>query len=642
MAPLGRCGTCSKQFTPSAYAYKCVVCKINYHPECLQLDSGFAQDSNTFAALRELNCVVCKTCRTNELPAERTDGKRIRDNTAATKADADQIQELMEKVNSLTEQNRIMEVRLLQPSNAKKLAEEYEKKLEAARKETDRFAQMALMGATKDQIDKAALEKLSCYEQEIAKLKEANDRLFSENTQYADKYTSLKRKAATLQAGLPRPNMPGQSSQPSTSSSEPVVITTANMEELVGRHFRQLLKEIREEARESRCQSRPPPIPERRSTLYSNIVAAANPKNQIRRTSVSARRSNSRRSTSRRRSVARQSNPTPSEARTRRQRKSNAQPLKKQQGGRTMAAVLSLAPVTTANRFTILAEPDQAAPNYDPESIVTEIQADRALARVTPIRIIERRSPLSLFVETETEEGATLLKNTVTAKYPSITIKEPRTKGPMLRITGCPLADFTADDIKSQNSWLLDPISIVRTYDAGTGRKAYRNIILAVSLEDQANDIAMGKMLVGFASCRVHEYNDVMQCRRCWRYGHFAHGCTYAPICRICGRGGHADDQCDAPRDSCANCIRHNKQSKEKVTVNHRVTDDRCPTRISRQEYLMDFLVQKHPRQGGRVFIEEPNTTNALDCCNSTFPECSGRLLLSTIFLLQPQCGMRP
>lgn len=46
-----------------------------------------------------------------------------------------------------------------------------------------------------------------------------------------------------------------------------------------------------------------------------------------------------------------------------------------------------------------------------------------------------------------------------------------------------------------------------------------------------------------------------------------------------------------------------------KVNTNHRVTDERCPIRVSRIERVKDFLQAKRPRRGGRDQQEQMNAS---------------------------------
>lgn len=607
--PLGRCGACSMQFTSGLYAYNCVVCKRNFHPECLQFTSNYAKDGILFSVLRDANCVICKTCRETAAAEKTTDAKRPRDGTAAA-ADEEQITKLTKQLKRLDEDKRILEARLLTQGNVSNQAAidkitSYEKENTELK---ERHARM-----------------LAEFNKQLGQLNEENNRLVADNTLASEKYSSLRRqhkKAMEQSTAQPR--------TPSDKAEQPIIITTANMNELLVAPLKQLMKEIRDEVRASRTQSvappPPPPIMNRRTTQFAPTFAEIArsqppPSNTIRRRSASQRRSVSRRRTV---SANRQVNPTPNEARNQRSKRiSNAQPLKKAIPGRSMATVLAIQPVQLQNRFTVLMDELPPIPivlndegeeiadtRPNPRMIFAEIQADANLATIADIAMIEKRSELSLYVETTTEEGATLLKSEIRRKYPAANIKEPVIRQPQIRITGCPIAEYTAESIKKQNPWLIGPISIHRTYDAGVGYKAYRNIIVTLTLEDQVAAIDAGRMIIGFTSCRVHEYVDVMQCRKCWRYGHFQHACKFAEVCRICGSGRHTERVCNAPRDACINCTRHNKTISSKVSTNHRVTDDRCPVRVSRNQYIMDYLLTRQPRRGGRTqeqFLAETN-----------------------------------
>lgn len=614
MAPtLGRCGLCANQFTTASHAYKCVVCKVNYHPQCLQLDQGYAalNDGIIFSALRETNCIVCKACR--ETPVA-DPNKRPRGNSADL-VDQEQIVKLTEQVKKLTEERRIMEERIRGPSTARKLAEETEQKLKAANLKIAQLESSAFSSTNQNLHDKAALEKVSLvekeiatlkaqhlgsqqkYEKDIAELRAKNSQLIQDYASAAEKYSSLKRQKRTEAQAM--------QSQPSTSTGQtgeqPIIITTANMEELLLAPLMKMMTEIRHEVRDARRAQRhvsiTPPNPSQKATYAQVANTQPSPVAVLRGRSISRRRSQSQQNRA-------NSSFIPVGGNRRRVNQvskapaAKAQPLKKAVPGITMAAALALQPMRLQNRFTILL--DEAATEEDPHSVFAKMQADSELATIADIATLEKRAGLSLYVEATTEDGAAALKAEIARKYPAAMIREPAPRLPLIRITGCPIIDYDENTIMRQNPWLVGPIKIERMYDAGTGPKMYRNIIVSLTLDDQAAAIENGRMTLGFTICRVHEYVDTMQCRKCWRYGHFRHACRYAQICRICGKGDHTDETCNAPRDSCANCVRHNKTSTTKVATNHRITDDRCPVRISRNEYVKDFLISKHPRRGGR------------------------------------------
>lgn len=204
----------------------------------------------------------------------------------------------------------------------------------------------------------------------------------------------------------------------------------------------------------------------------------------------------------------------------------------------------------------------------------------------------------------------------ITQKFSSgIVLTTPQPRRPLIKITGCAVVDsITSENLKAGNEWIKGEVIIIRHYDVGRDNKRYRNYIIQLDLEDHTEALSRQKMVVGFMMCKAHEFADPIQCKSCWRYGHFKHSCKFAPVCRICGKGTHPDIDCDAAHDTCANCIRHNKNSTNKLNASHRVTDDRCPCRISRIEYIKNFHMNQIRRRGGR----DPNA--ALNTSNEEIP----------------------
>lgn len=553
MAPaLGRCGVCIKQFQSAAYAYKCVACGRNFHPECLQLGPEYASDSGVFRALRDTGSIACKSCRETEVTSRRT-------------IDANEYQQVLEANLKLTEEKKSLERRMQTVAEtagkqaeaaARQAGEDLQKKLESAKTKIGQ-----LETAMSIQSDQRTLENVQTMDREIQKARQENQRLLNEGRSLQEKYNSLKKRFAEA---MNNPNLLNQAMnvdpEPSTSADPqvPVIVTTANMRELIMNPILDTLREIQHEvSRLNRAEGRTPRAAPRLDSSTNRRTTFAAVAAQPRRRSVSVRKAG----------------PTPAEAAGAKstaaaKKKLSTEPLKKSNPLRTRAAVLASQPIDMSNRFTILTT-DTDLDEEESIALLSAIQSDKQLADITNLIDIQRRSKRSMYVETETAEGAEALKTAITQKYPSASIKNAAVKRPQLRITGCPVAEYTAEDIQSQNKWLTSAVSIDRFYDAGTGVKKYRNIIISCSLDDQLAAIEAGRMLIGFSACRVHEYNDVIQCRQCWRYGHYRHSCKFAPLCRICGKGQHTDEVCNAPRDSCANCVRHNKTHEEKVPINH-------------------------------------------------------------------------
>lgn len=99
--------------------------------------------------------------------------------------------------------------------------------------------------------------------------------------------------------------------------------------------------------------------------------------------------------------------------------------------------------------------------------------------------------------------------------------------------------------------------------------------------------IREGKLNDGFAQRRVTEYIDILQCKKCWRFGHLKRTCTFPACCKTCA-GDHTTEECTLPESKpiCANCVRHNSNSTSTISTAHSVAADNCPIRMNRIERL--------------------------------------------------------
>lgn len=171
MAPsLGLCGECNQQFTTAPHAYKCVVCKRNFHPACLHLLESYAKEGSIFAALRETNCVVCLACREADSPV--ASGSR-----QIAAEEEEQVAQLTAKVHQLMEEKKKMEARILAPTATTRRAADLERKLESANQKIAHLESIALSSTARVQADKLAVEKLALLDKEMSKLRSANAKL---------------------------------------------------------------------------------------------------------------------------------------------------------------------------------------------------------------------------------------------------------------------------------------------------------------------------------------------------------------------------------------------------------------------------------------------------------------------------------
>lgn len=82
--------------------------------------------------------------------------------------------------------------------------------------------------------------------------------------------------------------------------------------------------------------------------------------------------------------------------------------------------------------------------------------------------------------------------------------------------------------------------------------------------------LATGEFRIGINMCSVVERVSVVQCYRCWEYGHTSRNCSgedRSEICRMCARPGHKEVACNLGIPICLNC---------KVS-GHKAGSGKCP-----------------------------------------------------------------
>lgn len=247
------------------------------------------------------------------------------------------------------------------------------------------------------------------------------------------------------------------------SPDEPV--THSQLKEILKKSqvfvLEQMQKMLREMGNNLRTQSNSVPIRPSRELTFAEAV---------RNRSVSANR---QRSASRGREPQTQPQPAQRKANPRQKRQ---QPLLQFNPAVSTAQAFDASPIELANRFNILSTIDDDNDNF---TIMNEIQGSSQLATIGRIKTVVKRPNRCLAVETETEADASHLKVEILAKYPrGITITTPQVRKPLLKVTGCAVADVTAENLKTANPWLTNEITIVRYYDVGREPRIYRNFII--------------------------------------------------------------------------------------------------------------------------------------------------------------------
>ncbi|KAK2578418.1 hypothetical protein KPH14_000965, partial [Odynerus spinipes] len=86
-----------------------------------------------------------------------------------------------------------------------------------------------------------------------------------------------------------------------------------------------------------------------------------------------------------------------------------------------------------------------------------------------------------------------------------------------------------------------------------------------------------GKINLGFRRYKIMEHIAIVQCYKCWGFGHMFKDCKKEKTCRKCGKD-HEEKQCTANELECINCLNRAKKYKNSsVDLRHHASDIKCP-----------------------------------------------------------------
>lgn len=164
-------------------------------------------------------------------------------------------------------------------------------------------------------------------------------------------------------------------------------------------------------------------------------------------------------------------------------------------------------------------------------------------------------------------------------------IEKVKEQKPRNKIKNIPI-DLQSADVKlslqEQNVWLRNAdFNIAERYNVPIENPRYSNIIVECGIPLQLKFLEKGTVICNFDEKKCYESTNVMQCTKCFRFGHFARTCNeLQSTCSVCA-GDHAESQCasEDTRPKCINCIRSNEKFGTALNINHRPTDDRCNCR---------------------------------------------------------------
>ena len=129
------------------------------------------------------------------------------------------------------------------------------------------------------------------------------------------------------------------------------------------------------------------------------------------------------------------------------------------------------------------------------------------------------------------------------------------------------------------------------------------------------------EITVGHSFYKIRPYiNQPVQCYRCQRIGHTAHGCRSQVRCMVCG-GEHAKEVCPSQMEKCANCKGHHKaNSKECAFIRDAIITEK-------EQAYHNFNISMSQ---GNIFPTLSSPTNTAELkVPSTFPGRSPQLRTS-------------
>ena len=107
--------------------------------------------------------------------------------------------------------------------------------------------------------------------------------------------------------------------------------------------------------------------------------------------------------------------------------------------------------------------------------------------------------------------------------------------------------------------------------------KNTKTIILEVSPNNYKKIMSRKQIFVGSQICKVYEEYGIVQCYKCYKFGHKSNNCTNdIDICKKCA-GSHRSDKSSSNDIKCVNCSNYNLKDKNKVKVNtnHEATNSK-------------------------------------------------------------------
>jgi hypothetical protein len=165
----------------------------------------------------------------------------------------------------------------------------------------------------------------------------------------------------------------------------------------------------------------------------------------------------------------------------------------------------------------------------------------------------------------------------------------PESKGPLLKVWGMteviPKEDFI-DKIRRQNDCIRKS-SKINVVNIKANRRGVASLI-EVDEQTYESLLSVGRIYIGWDSCRVYQHMDILRCFKCNQFGHMAIKCERAVCCADCAEN-HESKDCDSGVKKCVNCEYAKKTFKIDVNSNHPAYSMKCPAYLKKLEHKLKY-----------------------------------------------------
>lgn len=173
------------------------------------------------------------------------------------------------------------------------------------------------------------------------------------------------------------------------------------------------------------------------------------------------------------------------------------------------------------------------------------------------------------------------VKNKLGNEYDITTVEKKNPKIKIFNVNAKDLEDEESfvDKLVFQNTIKTNEekrkIKVANKYETHNGRNY--NVIVEVDSETYGQLNSEGFLHIGWKRCRFIDFVNLIQCYKCWKFGHLSKNCkSPRDVCPNCG-GDHSSKNCNVDIKICTNC-RHAAEVLRvpNITFNHSAYDRQC------------------------------------------------------------------